>query len=195
MNTFTFEAIAIEIFLEGTFYVFGTYYRSNKYVTFNHSSVSFGPFFDDLISFLEISNSKKCKSYTSSDTNINMLKKKQVVNDYLINILSSGFFPLNFGATRFIDKNNFSLLDYIISNDNPKSPIIFQNVQSISDHNMIFFPIDIITDKHRQDIHIIKRQITENNILLFKSMFERETWLNVFSSTMVEAAANEFNNI
>ena len=125
-----------------------------------------------------------------------MLKKNNVVvNDYLMNILSSGFFPLNFGATRFIDKNNFSLLDHIISNDNPKSSIIFQNVQSISDHNMIFFPLDIRTDKHRQDIHILKRQITENNILLFKSMLERETWLNVFSSTMVEEATNEFNNI
>ena len=45
---------------------------------------------------------------------------------------------------------------------------------------MIFLPLDIRTDKHRQDIHILKRQITDNNILLFKSMLEREISLNVF---------------
>ena len=93
-----------------------------------------------------------------------------------MNILSSGFFSLNF-LRPFIDKNNFSLLDHIISNDNSKSLIIFQNIQSISDHHMIFFPLDIRTGKHRQ-----VRQITENSILLF-------------SSTMVEAAVNEFKNI
>ena len=85
-----------------------------------------------------------------------------------------------FGATRFMDKNNFSLLDHIILNDNPKSLIIFQNIQSISHNHMIFFPLDKRTGKHKQD-----RQTTENNIYN----------ILLFSSTMVEAAVNEFNNI
>ena len=85
-----------------------------------------------------------------------------------------------FGATRFMDKNNFSLLDHIILNDNPKSLIIFQNIQSISHNHMIFFPLDKRTGKHKQD-----RQTTENNIYN----------ILLFSFTMVEAAVNEFNNI
>ena len=58
-----------------------------------------------------------------------------------MHILSSGLFPLNFAASRFVNIQSFAFLDHIITNDNPKDTNIFQNIQSISDKNTIFLPI------------------------------------------------------
>ena len=60
--------------------------------------------------------------------------------------ISSGFFPLNFAASRFVNIQSLVLLDHIITNDTN----IFQNIQSISDHNTIFLPI-ILDLKHNEN--------------------------------------------
>ena len=68
-----------------------------------------------------------------------------------MHILSSGFFPLNFAASRFVNIQSFAFafLDHIITNDNPKDTNIFQNIQSISDKNTIFLTI-ILDLKHNE---------------------------------------------
>ena len=70
--------------------------------------------------FLEICNNSNCKSYIFSDTNIDLLKQNNDVNEYNMHILSSSFFPLNFSASQFVNIQSFVLLDHIITNDNPK---------------------------------------------------------------------------
>ena len=126
MNIFVFESIAIEISIKGTKYFLG------------HQS--FMPFYDDLLTFLEICNNKSSKSIICSDTNINLLKhSKESVNKIYMNI-STGFYNLNHCATRFSNKDNFYLMDHIITNNKPKNTKPFQYVQSISDHNIIYFP-------------------------------------------------------
>ena len=129
-NTFTFESIAIEIQLENVSVLIGSYYRSNKYFSINNSSNHFEPFFNELLSFLEICNNSNYKSYIFSDTNIDLLKQNNdVVSEYTMHILSSGFFPLNFAASRIVNLQSFALLDHIITNDNPKDTNVFQKIQ------------------------------------------------------------------
>ena len=195
-NTFTFESIAIEIQLENVSVLIGSYYRSNKFFSINNSSNHFEPFFNELLSFLEICNNRNCKSYIFSDTNIDLLKQNNdVVSEYTMHILSSGFFPLNFAASRFVNKQSFALLDHIITNDNPKDTNIFQNIQSISDHNTIFLPIILDLKHNENSIENLKRNMNDNNIKSFKTALEKEKWINVFLSKTAEMAAIEFNQI
>ena len=151
-NTFTFRSIAIEIQLEHVSVIIGSDYWSNKYFSINNASNHFEPFFNELLSFLEICNNSNCKSYIFSDTNIDLLKQNNdVVNEYNMHILSSSLFPLNFSASQFVNIQSFAFafLDHIITNDNPKDTNIFQNIQSISDKNTIFLPI-ILDLKHNE---------------------------------------------
>ena len=159
-NTFIFESIAIEIQLEHVSVLIGSYYRSNKYFSINNSSNHFEPFFNELLSFLEICNNRNYKSYTFSDTNIDLLKQNNdVVSEYTMHILSSGFFPLNFAASRIVNLQSFALLDHIITNDNPKDTNVFQNIQSISDHNTIFLPIILDLKHNKNSFQNLKRNI------------------------------------
>ncbi len=81
-----------------------------------NSSNHFEPFFNELLSFLEICNNSNYKSYIFSDTNIDLLKQNNdVVSEYTMHILSSGFFPLNFAASRIVNLQSFALLDHIIT--------------------------------------------------------------------------------
>jgi len=180
-NTFTFESIAIEIQLENVSVLIGSYYRSNKFFSINNSSNHFEPFFNELLSFLEICNNRNCKSYIFSDTNIDLLKQNNdVVSEYTMHILSSGFFPLNFAASRFVNKQSFALLDHIITNDNPKDTNIFQNIQSISDHNTIFLPFILDLKYKENSFQNLKRNMNNNNMKSFKTALEREKWNIVF---------------
>ena len=98
-KTFTFESIAIEISLENVSVFIGSYYRSNKYFSINNSSNQFEPFFNELLSFLEICNNSNCKSYIFKDINIDHLKEiNDVISEYTMHILFPGFSPLNFAT-------------------------------------------------------------------------------------------------
>ena len=88
--------------------------------------------FNKLLSFLEICNNSNCKSYIFSDTNIDLLKQNNdVVSEYTMHILFSGFFPLNFAASRNVNIQKILNLDLIITNDNKKDTNVFKNIQSI----------------------------------------------------------------
>ena len=81
---------------------------------------------------LKICNNSNCKSDIFSDTNIDFLKQnKDVVSEYTMHILSSGFFPLIFLASRNVNIQSFTILGHIITNDNTKDTNVFQNIQSI----------------------------------------------------------------
>ena len=62
-NTFTFESNAIKIEIENVSNLIKSHYRSNKHFSINNSSNHFEPFFNKLLSFLEICNNSNCKSY------------------------------------------------------------------------------------------------------------------------------------
>ena len=130
------------------------------------------PFYDNLLTFLEICNNKSSKSIICSDTNIDSLKhSKESVYEYNMNILSTGFYHLNHWATSFSNKDNFSLIDHIITNDKPKNTKFFQNVQSISDHNIIFFSLSLDCRKDTKKQETLIRNFSEKNIALFKKMY------------------------
>ena len=48
-----------------------------------------------------------------------------------MHILFSGFFPLNFAASRNVNIQKILNLDHIITNDNKKDTNVFKNIQSI----------------------------------------------------------------
>jgi len=69
---------------------------------------------------------------------------------------------------------------------------IFQNIQSISDHNTIFLP-NILDLKHNENsFQNLKRNMNDNNIKSIKTVLKNDKWNNVFLSQTAEMAATEF---
>ena len=85
------------------------------------------------------------------------------------------------------------MIDHIITNDDPIDFETHQNVQSFSDHNMIFLPL--VFKKKKTIIDKCKRTFSNQNIEFFKTLLYNETWQKVYQQIDVEKAVENFDKI
>ena len=95
-------------------------------------------------------------------------------------IIVSRLFPFKFRGLNF--------LTILWTNDNLKDTNVFQNIQSILDHNTIFLPI-ILDLKHNKNSF----QNLTRNMKSFKTVLEKEKRNNVYLSQTADMAVIEFN--
>ena len=195
MKEFIFESIAVKIKFKDQIVIFANYYRSNSNLRMS-ANLQFDGFMDGLSTLLEF-----CSNYNSfifSDSNIDLLSADNYLKDYMHLLLSYGYFHINFNATRFSSRTSFSLIDHIVTNVDQIDYKISQNIQSISDHNMLFVPLsfDFLDSNVSNSKCHVYRNFNQNAMEKFKNYLDCESWLAVFNESENSIQAVEiFENI
>ena len=151
--------------------------------------------------FLEWLNNMlvKLKSFNADeiilcgDLNINLIKYNEhaLTNEFLNSLISHSFLPLITLPSR-ITENSANLLDNIFTN---KSSDFYQSglfYSSISDHLPVFY-LNVMKKKEQPLNKIKKRNMSKNNIELFKQKLSNNDWLQIENDFQPESAFKKFS--
>ena len=151
--------------------------------------------------FLEWLNNMlvKLKSFNADeiilcgDLNINLIKYNEhaLTNEFLNSLISHSFLPLITLPSR-ITENSANLLDNIFTN---KSSDFYQSglfYSSISDHLPVFY-LNVMKKKEQPLNKIKKRNMSKNNIELFKQKLSSNDWLPIENDFQPESAFKKFS--
>jgi hypothetical protein len=132
-------------------------------------------------------------SFILTDSNINLasLNHIQNSNDYLNNIISNGFIPINSKSSR-VQGNTHSFIDHILTNiTNSSNLTVGTIISDISDHffNFVAYKTPSTSRSHNsktlRDINITN---TEN----FRNLLRNLSWNNIFNSNDVNTSLDYF---
>jgi hypothetical protein len=137
--------------------------------------------------FRNISNSG-CESYVFSDTNVNILRSDQFTTSLLETALNFGFIQLIKKATRLCN-NKYALIDHIFTNANNSQVCTGTIVNDISDHFPIFIQLSQTKVKSKTG-KVTKRDMSENNMNLFRDNLKNLSWNN---ATCIDNVDNAYD--
>lgn len=151
--------------------------------------------------FLEWLNNMLVKLKTSNadeiilcgDLNINLINfnNHSPTNEFLNSLISHSFLPLITLPSR-ITQNSANLLDNIFTNkssDHYQSGLIYS---SLSDHLPVFY-LNVIKKKEQPISKIKKRNMSKNNIELFKQKLSSNDWSPIQNDYQPESAFKKFS--
>ena len=184
------ESLTIEILLNKKKIYLTSFYRPP-----NNDAYSVELFFEHFEALLNNFNRNDNPYFIFGDSNINLLKLKdcKMAQNYLNTAHSSGFINGIFKATR-IQNEKFSLIDHILSKNEP-SILSFRVITSdISDHfiTALSFCLDKQVEKPTNSFI---RNFGTNNMNMFRNTLNSLSWNNVLECNDTNQAFDEFFNV
>ena len=182
-----FESLVIKVFLnDNKFKIIINLYRIP-----NSCIKTFIEWLNNMLNKLKLLNADEI--IISGDFNINLIRYNDhgLTNDFLNSILSHSFLPLITLPSR-ITENSANLLDNIFTNkamDSYQGGLIYS---SISDHLPVFY-LNIVKKKELPLTQLTKRNMSKNNIDLFKQKLSSNDWSSIQDDFQPENAFKKFS--
>ena len=190
-NEKIFECLTLEIVIDKKILILSNIYRSPS-----NSQADVDEFLLLFESHLNSLNKTDCPYLIFLDSNINLLKliNSNMAQSYLDLIHSNGFLQITRKATR-IQNNSFSLIDHILTKNEPNDLSSGTIVSDLSDHFVNFVSlynskpvVCKINVKHERIFSLV-------NKTKFREALNCISWNNVLMQTDVNIAFDEFWSI
>lgn len=182
-----FESLVIKVFFDDNkFKIIINLYRIP-----NSNIEVFLDWLNNMLVKLKTSNADEI--ILCGDLNINLINfnNHSPTNEFLNSLISHSFLPLITLPSR-ITQNSANLLDNIFTNkssDHYQSGLIYS---SLSDHLPVFY-LNVIKKKEQPISKIKKRNMSKNNIELFKQKLSSNDWSPIQNDYQPESAFKKFS--
>ena len=182
-----FESLVIKVFFDDNkFKIIINLYRIP-----NSNIEVFLDWLNNMLVKLKTSNADEI--ILCGDLNINLINfnNHSPTNEFLNSLISHSFLPLITLPSR-ITQNSANLLDNIFTNkssDHYQSGLIYS---SLSDHLPVFY-LNVIKKKEQPMSKIKKRNMSKNNIELFKQKLSSNDWSPIQNDYQPESAFKKFS--